>query len=141
MQARYELFDHTADVGVRVYAATMAGLVEPATGGLYEVIGELVAAVTGSGEQASFEMAGDEPPVMLRDYLAEVLQLFETGKRMVTAVNVAEFSERRLAVAVETRPLDAERSEYAREVKAVTYHELRIRPLEDGFEATYIVDI
>ena len=39
MQARYELFDHTADVGVRVARDWPA--LEPATRGLYEVIGEL----------------------------------------------------------------------------------------------------
>jgi SHS2 domain-containing protein len=141
MQPRYELFDHTADIGVRAYGPTLAGLVGPATRGLYEVIGQLAPESGAAGEQVRLELTGDDPAVMLRDYLAEVLRLFETGKRMVTAVNVEEFSERRLAVAVEARPLDAERSEYAREVKAVTYHELRIGAVEDGFEATYIVDI
>lgn len=141
MQARFELFDHTADMGVRAYAPTLAGLIEPATRGLYQVVGELVPEIGAPGERVRFELAEDEPAVMLRDYLAEVLRLFETRKRMVTQVNVEEFSERRLALSLEAHAVDQRRSEYAREVKAVTYHELRIRPLPDGFEATYIVDI
>jgi SHS2 domain-containing protein len=141
MSARYELFDHTADIGVRAYAPTLSGLIDPATRGLYEVIGELVAETGAAGEQIQLELTGDEPAVMLRDYLAEVLRLFETRKQIVAGLNVEEFNERRLAVRVQMRPVDPGRSEYAREVKAVTYHELRIRPREEGFEATYIVDI
>jgi SHS2 domain-containing protein len=141
MQARYELFDHTADIGVRAYAPTLSGLIEPATRGLYEVIGELVADAGAAAEQVRFELSRDEPAVMLRDYLAEILRLFETHKQIVTDLDVEEFSERRLDVLVRIRPVDPGRSEYAREIKAVTYHELRIRPLVEEFEATYIVDI
>lgn len=141
MQARHELFDHTADIGVRAYAPTLPALVEPATRGLYEVIGELVPAADAASEQIRFDLSGDEPAVMLRDYLAEILLLFETRKLMMIAATVDEFSEQRLALSVQLRPVDQARSDYEREVKAVTYHELRIRPLEDGFEATYILDI
>jgi len=141
MQARYELFDHTADVGVRVYAPTLAGLIEPATRGLYEVIGELAGKTGAPAEQVRLEFSGDEPAVMLRDYLAEVLRRFETCHQIATEVEVEQFTEDRLAVSVKMRPVDPHRSKYANEVKAVTYHELGIRSLADGFEATYIVDI
>ncbi len=140
MDSRFELFDHTADIGVRAYAPTLGGLVAPATEGLYTVIGQLVPQA-GAGQPVRFEMAGDEPAVMLRDYLAEILRLFETRKQIATEIDVQEFDGERLAVAACSRPLDRQRSQYEHEVKAVTYHELRIRPVSDGFEATYIVDI
>jgi hypothetical protein len=41
----------------------------------------------------------------------------------------------------QARTIDAGRSVPGHEVKAVTYHELAIRPIPGGFEATYILDI
>ncbi|MBU0639809.1 MAG: archease [Planctomycetes bacterium] len=138
-QARYELFDHTADIGVRVFGTTLADLVQPAGDGLYAVIGQLVP--TGPAQPLEFDLRGEEASLLLRDYLAELLHLFERGRRIVTAVDVPQFDQQRLAVIAQTHELDAERSDYQREVKAITYHGLDIRHGTDGVEATYIVDI
>jgi len=137
---RYELFDHTADVGVRVRAPTLAELLAPATDGLYAIIGDLVT----DGREAELrelELGADEPALLLRDYLAEVLGLFEMGRLMVTTVEAREFSQARLAATVQLQRIDMTASTLEREVKAVTYHELRVCRVADGYEATYIVDI
>ena len=139
MKSRYELFDHTADIGVRVWAPTLSELVVPAGQALYAVIGELIPAESAETHRLSF--GDDEPALLLRDYLAELLRLFETQRRMVTAVEVEQFSADRLRLAVQLHPVDESRSAYEREVKAVTYHELNIRPVPGGHEATYILDI
>lgn len=139
MEASYELFDHTADVGIRARAATMEGLLRPAAEGLYAVIGEL--AVCGEPKPVSWEFTGEEAAVALRDYLAELLVLFERGRRVAIEHEVEEFSAGRLAVTTQTRAVDEERSAYHREVKAITYHKLEIVAVEGGFEATIIVDI
>ena len=139
MECRYELFDHTADIGVRVFGATLPELVEPAGQGLYTVIGVLYAG--DAAEPLRFEGSGDEPALLLRDYLAELLRLFEMEQQIVTAVRIEEFSHSRLAIAARMCQVDRTRSKYEREVKAITYHELQIRPVSGGYEATYIVDI
>jgi len=139
VQPSYEFFDHTADMGIRVRAATMAELLMPAAEGLYAAIGELVA--VGNESSVQFEFQGDDPSVLLRDFLTELLILFERDKRRVVAVADAAFTESRLTVTAKSAPIDAERSVFHREVKAITYHELNIRPIPGGYEATIIVDI
>jgi SHS2 domain-containing protein len=139
MSARFELFDHTADVGVRVLAPTRAELVPPATEGLYTVIGAL--ATFDDGEPWSFEAHGDEPALMLRDYLAELLHLFDTRRTRITDIVVAAFEADHLVLAGQLRRIDPNRSHLEREVKAVTYHELSLVEQDGAFEATYIVDI
>ena len=139
MTPRYELFDHTADLGVRVTAPTLPALVRPATDGLYAAIGEVVA--RDAPTCWTLELSGDDPSLLLRDYLAELLHLFDTQHRRVTDVDVREFSAERLAVSGQARPIDPAASRLEREVKAVTYHELAIRRIAGGFEAVYIVDI
>ena len=139
MKSRYELFDHTADVGVRVVAATLPLLVRPAIDGLYAVIGELVPADTVT--TLRYDASDDEPALLLRDYLAELLGLFETQQQMVVSTNVEHFDATHLVVAGEVANIDPARSALEREVKAVTYHELSVRRRPGGYEATFIVDI
>lgn len=139
MEPGFEVFDHTADVGVRVFAPSLAGLVRPAGEGLYAVIGELAAG--GSERRLRLEFADQAPALLLRDYLAELLALFEREQRMVTAPEVEEFRPGRLAVVAATRQADPARSSPRREVKAVTYHQLDLRRTADGYQATFILDI
>lgn len=126
-------------MGIRVFATDLPGLIAPAARGLYSVIGELVAA--GGAEPFAFDATGDEPALLLRDYLTRLLLIFERDHRIVTAPTVREFRRDRLVVSGESFAVDDERSVYYREVKAVTYHELAVRPLPGGLEATIIVDI
>ena len=139
MDPSYELFDHTADIGIRVFAATPAELLQPATEGLYAAVGELVP--TGKAETVSVDLTGDDDAVLLRDYLTEVLMWMECDGRMVVALNVEEFTAQRLAVTSETQSIDEERSSLDREVKAITYHGLAIERVAEGYRATIIVDI
>jgi SHS2 domain-containing protein len=142
MLGRFELFDHTADIGVRVFAPTMQELVEPAGRGLYAVIGELKPdPAKPAGAPAPLEFAGDDPALLLRDYLAELLRRFDTYQQMATAVEVTNFTRTSLAGAVRFAGIDLDHSDFEREVKAVTYHELNLRSTPSGVEATFIVDI
>ena len=139
MEPSYEFFDHTADIGIRVRAATLPELVTPAGEALYAVIGEI--AGRGDGKPVTFDLTGEEPAELLRDYLAELLILFERDARIAGAVEVSTFTDSRLAVTVQARPIDYGGSVFHHEVKAVTYHELDVKAIPGGYEATVIVDI
>jgi SHS2 domain-containing protein len=135
----YEFFDHTADMGIRVRAPTLPGLILPAGEALYAVIGQLLG--RGDTKAIGFDFVGDDAAGLLRDYLAELLTLVERDARVVAAADVTAFTDDRLTVTAHTRALDNQRSVFHREVKAITYHELDIRTIPGGLEATFIVDI
>ena len=139
MRAGYELFDHTADMGIRVCATSYTGLLAPAAAGLYAAIGDLAAG--GEAKQAALDLTGRNRSMLLRDYLAELLMWFERDRRIVTSCHVENFQETRLSLTAQIELVDPQQSEYHREVKAITYHALDIRPVDGGYEATVIVDI
>ncbi len=139
MQPSFELFDHTADIGLRVRAPTLPQLLKPAADALYAVIGELV--TTDDVGIVRFDLRGDEAALLLRDFLGQVLLLFECEARLIKSVEVSTFDRKRLTATARTAPIDHDRSVLSREVKAVTYHELAIRSTPQGYEATMIVDI
>ena len=139
MQPTYELFDHTADMGIRVRAMRLSELLAPAGEALYAVIGELVAA--GQSRSVTLNLVGEDPAELLREYLSELLTMFDRDARRFTSLDVHAFDEQHLSITVRTADLDRERSSFLREVKAITYHELAIRQVSGGYEATVIVDI
>jgi len=137
----FELFDHTADVGVRVEAASRAELVPAAVDGLYAVIGEMVVADATPPQPRSFTVNGSEPVLLLRDFLSDILYLFDNEHQRLENVMVQEFEDNRLTVLAVAREIDVMKSRLEREVKAITYHELGLHEAADGCQATYIVDI
>jgi len=139
MNAGFQLFDHTADLGLRIFAPTMDGLIRPATDAVYAVIGELAAC--GPPETLKLDFTEEDAPLLFRAYLAELLRLFETCKWMVAQPAVSEFTANHLRVTAQALRVDPDASIYYREVKAITYHELTIREVTGGYEATVIVDI
>lgn len=139
MNPSYELFDHTADLGIRVRAATLASLIPPAAEGFYAAIGGVTPA--GDRKSLSINIPGNDPAVILRDFLTELLILFERDRRFAPEIDVSTFTASGLDVTAYTQLVDFDRSEFHHEVKAVTYHELAIRAIEGGYEATLIVDI
>lgn len=140
MVASFELFDHTADMGIRVRAATREGLLWPAAAGLYAAFGELAAATTTTTSFA-FQEHGGDAAILLRDFLTELLILFEREHKILTSIDSASFGEDGLVVSGQSADVDLERSVYCREVKAITYHDLGICEVDGEFEATLIVDI
>ena len=142
----YELFDHTADVGVRLFAPSLPELARVAADGLYGVIGKVVpasdAVLANEPRLESFAFAdSSDLAELLRDYLAELLLIFERDHRVVTNIEVEAFEPGRLVARGESRPVDRERSSLDREIKAVTYHGLAIRSVDGGYEATLVVDV
>lgn len=135
----FELFDHTADVGIRVWAPTRPQIIAPATEALYAVIGEL--AVDRSQNNVIIDVTADGPAFLLRDYLARVLLLFERDGCILTPAKGVEFSDRRLVVRAEVHTVDTDRSVFFREAKAVTYHDLTFHEEEGKVEAKLVVDI
>ena len=130
-------------MGIRARAATLPELATVAGDGLYAVIGDLVPAHGDAGEprKLKIELHHADTAVLLRDYLDELLVLFDRDHRIVTVANVSAFGEGRLVAMLATALVDHERSDYHHEVKAITYHELDIRQIPGGFEANVIVDI
>lgn len=139
MDPSFEHFDHTADMGLRIRAATLPALIEPAGRALYAAIGELVPGEP--ADPATFNLTGTDAAGILREFLAELLHLVESEGRIATAIDVTQFDEHALIASAQTANLNPDKTDFRREVKAITYHELNIRPIPGGVEATVIVDI
>lgn len=136
----FELFDHTADVGLRIRAADLNGLFAEAARGLFSLIVENMDDVR-PGRQYTFCLKAENPTDLLCDWLAELLFVFDTKHLLFVEFDVRINSEHTLEATAHGEPVDETRHRLDHEVKAITYHGLTVRRDGPGWMAEVIVDI
>jgi SHS2 domain-containing protein len=142
---RFELLEHTADVGVRARGATLEEAFEQATLGLAEVLGARRPGRSSPGgargrEAVAVEVTAGDPGGLLVDWLNEVLWLHETrGHAAIVGVRVERVADGRAAGGVTFSSTDPPAE--GTSVKAVTYHRLRVDRDAGGWLAEVYLDV
>ena len=135
----YEVFDHTADVGVRARAESLELLLAEAARGLFSLIVANLDEVR-PVEEETLEIAGVDPEYLLFDWLSELLFAFAVRRRLPARFDI-HLTPHGLKARVTGEAADERRHRLEHEVKAVTYHGLRCERTEDGWAAEFILDI
>jgi SHS2 domain-containing protein len=136
----YETFEHTADLGLRVRAADLDGLFAEAGRGLFSLMVANLDDVR-TVEEVSLGVVGAEMDYLLFDWLNELLFIFET-RRLVLVEFQVRIAESSVQATARGEVFDPARHHAEHEVKAITYHELKVAQEPDGtWLAELIVDI
>jgi SHS2 domain-containing protein len=135
----YETFEHTADLGLRIHAPDLDTLFTEAAQALFSAIVEDLATVQ-PAERHDVELQGDDRAYLLFDWLNELLYQFDTHHRLFSRFEV-RVEDNGLRGSAWGEPLDRDRHALEHEVKAITYHGLRVEQTADGWLAEVIVDI
>jgi SHS2 domain-containing protein len=139
MQDMHEMFDHTADLGLRIRAASLDILFAEAAEALFSAIVTDLATVQ-QRIRREVTLPPDERDFLLFDWLKQLLFWWDTEHLLFGKFEV-NVSEQGLAGSAWGEPLDLQRHQLEHEVKAITYHGLRVDPTDDGWLAEVIVDI
>lgn len=134
----FELRAHTADVAVAATGATLDGTFGAVANGLAAAMCDEIPEM---GERFEFTIRAENREALLYEYLAEVI--YQRDVRGVLPVeNRAtvhrEDGEWRCEAGARGVPLSAVN---ARDVKAVTYSEMRIEEHEGGWRAYVVFDV
>ncbi|MSQ95356.1 MAG: archease [Gemmataceae bacterium] len=135
----YETFEHTADLGLRVRAADLDTLFAEAAQCLFSIIVENLATVQ-STQRIDVQVEGDNREFLLFDWLRTLLYHFDAEHLLLGKFEV-HVSDTGLIASAWGEPIDRARHNLEHEVKAITYHGLRIEKSGDLWEAEVIVDI
>jgi SHS2 domain-containing protein len=135
----YEHFEHTADLGLRVRATDLNTLFAEAAEALTAAIIEEVDVVE-PRDSIAVRVTGTDRAFLLFDWLRELLYRFDAERRLFRRFDV-RVSEGGLDATAWGEPYDAERHPLSHEVKAITYHGLRVDQEDGGWVAEVIVDI
>ena len=137
----YELFDHTADIGVRAKGDEISTVFKNTALGMYEIIFLNDTPKISSKGEYLIKLKCSDLEQLLVDWLDELLFIFSTEKII--------FSEFNITIDPEDFSLDAKVSGEqvveevllaTREIKAVTYHMLEIKK-NDQWNTQVLFDI
>ena len=136
-----EVFDHTADVGLRVRASTIDDLFRTAAEGLFDYIVANREAVQVARTEA-LSLASDSTANLLVGWLNELIFRCETQHVLFNRFEVG-FSDDGLALeaTIGGEAIDRARHILDHEVKAVTHHGISLERDGTGWVAEVILDI
>lgn len=135
----FETFEHTADLGLRVRAPDLDTLFAEAAEALFAAAVEDLATVRPL-QRHDVKVAGDDRVYLLFDWLNELLYHYDTRHLLFSRFE-ANVADDGVTASAWGEPLDRSRHELQHEVKAITYHGLKVERTNDGWLAEVIVDI
>jgi len=137
---KYKIFEHTADVGLYAYGSDMQELFANAAEGLMSLLTD--PKKIGSEQETAISLEAESSEALLRAWLAELLYIFNAEKKLTAGVDFTTLTDTKLECTIRGEPLDLSRHEIAGEVKAVTWHRLKIERGKKGrLRATLILDV
>lgn len=135
----YETFEHTADLGLRIKAADLPTLFAEAGRGLTSIIVANVDQVRPVRE-VNIDLPQEQLDELLFDWLNEILFAFESEHLLLTEFDV-RIDDAGLKAVARGELADESRHRLEHEIKAITYHGLKVEQTPDGYLAEVIVDI
>ncbi len=136
---RYEQFPHTADIGVRVYGKDPKELFENAAFAMFDIIADLDG-LEGSIEE-ELDLKAPNQEELLVAWLDELLYNFYTKSIIFFKFNVEGLTQNSIKARAFGRLVGQNRNRLKTEIKAATYHDLKIKKTEGRYEVEIIFDI
>jgi SHS2 domain-containing protein len=136
---RFEVTDHTADIGITAYGGSLDELMANAAAGMVSLVVD--PSTVGDDVIKTIELQDSDSVALLVKWLNELLYEFEVGHVLFSAFNVFVGPQNRLTAICSGENYDPARHRITREVKAATYHNLNIEKGKDGYRASIIFDI
>ncbi len=139
MKKDFEVIDHTGDSGITAYGADMKQVFTNSARGLFSLITEIDTVAV--KEQRDIEVIASDREALLVNWLNELIYLIDTKRVLFKKFDIISLTDTMLKATVYGEKINRKRHHLKREVKAATYHMLKIEQTENGWEAQVIFDI
>lgn len=134
----YELIEHTADIGIRVKGDDLKGLFKNAALAMFEIVAETKKREA-IKKEIRIKLKADNLEELFVNWLNELLSLSATKELIFSDFQIHKLDKNNLEATI--------LGEYIRnykvntEIKAATYHELKLEKINSGWQAEVIFDV
>jgi SHS2 domain-containing protein len=139
MVKRFEILDHTADIGIIVHGENLKALFENAGEAFFHLITDLKKVKRRVERQVNIE--GESLDRLMVDWLSELLYLHDVENLLFKGFKVDSVGEDGLKAIAKGEPFQEGVHVIKTEVKAVTYHQIEVRQEAGGWRAQVILDL
>ncbi len=135
----YELIEHTADIGIRVKGSDLKELFRNAAAAMFDIIAEKKEPEIKKQAEIKIKQKADNLEELFVNWLNELLSLSATKELIFSGFQINKVDKNTLqAVAMGE---DIKNYKVNTEIKAATYHELKLEKSSGGWQAEVIFDV
>jgi SHS2 domain-containing protein len=139
MMKRFEILDHTADIGIIVHGENLKALFENAGEAFFNLITDL--RKVRRRIERRVNIGGESLDRLMVDWLSELLYLHDVENLLFQGFKVDSVGEDGLKAMVKGEPFQEGVHLIKTEVKAVTYHQIEVRQKNGLWRAQVILDL
>jgi SHS2 domain-containing protein len=139
MQKKFEIIDHTADIGITAYGSDLGELMSNAAGGMVSLI--MDPRKIEKKLSRTIELQAADGAALLVRWLNELIYELEVERLIFAEFSLVTEGATKLKAVCWGERIDRERHKLKREIKAATYHNLHILKEKDVYSASVIFDI
>ena len=135
----YQIIDHIADLGIIVKGPDVKGLFIRAAQAMTDLM--VKGEIRDKTARRDVLVEGEDFPDLMVRWLGEILYLFEGENLIVNSIEIKSIGPIKLEATLTLTSFEPKRHQVLREIKAVTYHQISVDKVNDGWEARVIFDI
>ncbi|MEE9400125.1 MAG: archease [Dehalococcoidales bacterium] len=121
---RFQLIEHTADIGLIAYGQSLAKAFANAAYGLFSIITELK--TVKEVESRQLEISEEDTETLLFEWLNSLIYLFDVEMLLFKRFDVRDFNGHKLRATCYGEKYNPSRHQLKLGVKAATYHMLKV---------------
>jgi SHS2 domain-containing protein len=141
----YDYFEHTADIGIRIYGKDLETLFRNGAEGLFGLVTDLESMRQTSARefktQKKISLKSENEEGLFFEWLRELLFLFSSTYIIPVELNFKRITNRELEAECQMVRFNPKVHEQKYEVKAITYHHFKFEKQKEGYVAEIIVDL
>jgi SHS2 domain-containing protein len=139
MATEYEVIDHTADLGIRVFGNNLQELFENAGVAFFDLVTDTQSIEP--KEERVIDVEGNGLAELMNQWLNELLFLLDTQGFLFREFDAEVINSHNLRVKAKGEVFREETHERRTEIKGITYHQLDVRKQDNKWVAQVIFDI
>ncbi|MEW6607017.1 MAG: archease [bacterium] len=137
---RFNIFEHTADIGIIGYGKTLKQAFENTAYGMFSILVFDLNQVNLT-KTVDIKVSGNDLEEILVAFLSELVYNHNVENLIFKKFSIKEIGTTFLKAKASGELYDPNRHELLREIKTVTYHQLKIEEKEGYFRTQVIFDI
>lgn len=136
---QYTIIEHTADIGIRVKAKSLESLFKYSAAAVFELSCRKIKKAYGKPKIFFISLRAANSEELFVCWLNELLSLSQARAVVFSSFRINELDAFHVKAEAGAYPASDYKTE--KEIKAATYHKLKIRKKQGGWEAEVIFDV
>jgi SHS2 domain-containing protein len=135
----FKILEHPSDLGIEAHGSSMQELFKNAAHGFMSVVAGT--SKIESRQNRFIELQATDRENLLVRWLTEILYLYDAEKFLTADVRFETLTDTLLKANLFGEPYDVSKHELKLDVKAITYHQLKVEDHDGNWIARVFVDI